>query len=79
VYGSKWRRVRAIVLKRDGFECQVRGPGCRGLAGEVDHIIPVLAGGALYDPANLRASCAWCNRHREAQSRKRQRKPSREW
>lgn len=61
---SRWVPVRAAVLERDRFLCQIRGPGCTGVADEVDHIVPRSEGGALYDPDNLRASCGTCNRVR---------------
>lgn len=59
-----WRRVRRAILDRDGRMCQIRGRKCDLEATEVDHIIPWLAGGALYDEDNLRAACATCNRSR---------------
>jgi 5-methylcytosine-specific restriction endonuclease McrA len=75
-----WRKVRRRVLLRDGGLCQIRGPGCTVKATQVDHIVPVNAGGALYDEANLRAACQFDNKSREDQSRKRRKvKPSREW
>jgi 5-methylcytosine-specific restriction protein A len=60
-YGAGWAAVRAFVLERDGHLCRVRGPRCTGTATTCDHIVPVIDGGALHDPANLRASCARCN------------------
>ena len=59
--GRPWRRVRAKVLERDGYRCQIGYPGCTVLATQVDHVRPLSAGGAKYDPANLRASCRRCN------------------
>lgn len=56
-----WKRTRAFVLERDKFICQVRRDGCTEVATCVDHVFPVLAGGAAFDPANCRASCAFCN------------------
>jgi 5-methylcytosine-specific restriction endonuclease McrA len=77
---TRWRQFRRRILERDGGVCRIRGPNCQIVADEVDHIIPVLAGGALLDPTNCRASCGHCNRSREDQSRKQQpRRPSREW
>lgn len=49
------------VLERDGYQCRIKGPKCRGAAAEVDHIVPWRDGGAWFDPANLRAACSWCN------------------
>jgi hypothetical protein len=61
---AAWKRIRLQVLERDGYICRIRGPHCQGKATAVDHIIPMADGGALYDPANLRAACAWCNNWR---------------
>lgn len=79
---QRWRRVRAYVLRRDGYRCQLRGPGCTELATTVDHVRPLCAGGAPYDPGNLRAACGPCNSasgaklaHRSAQLGT----PSRSW
>jgi 5-methylcytosine-specific restriction endonuclease McrA len=59
-----WRRVRLVVLERDGGLCQIRGPGCKVDADQVDHVVPVELGGAWYDERNLRAACGPCNRGR---------------
>lgn len=63
-YTGPWRRIRATILERDNHLCQIQSPGCTKLATQVDHIVPTLQGGAWYDPANLRASCAHCNNQR---------------
>jgi 5-methylcytosine-specific restriction protein A len=67
VYGTGWKKVRLMVLERDGWLCRVRGPNCLGGATEVDHIVPVVVGGAWHDPSNLRASCGPCNKGRNRQ------------
>lgn len=77
VYGAAWRRVRKLVLERDGYLCQIKGRHCTIDATCVDHIVPWRAGGAFYDPANLRASCDWCNNARVWREKKS--RPSREW
>ena len=70
-YSGPWARIRKQILARDNHTCQINGEGCTTLATQVDHITPIVAGGAWYDPNNLRASCATCNnrradnRHRE--------------
>lgn len=64
VYRGPWPTVRKAILERDNYQCQIRSPKCTGTANVVDHIIPVLKGGAWYDPANLRAACAKCNNQR---------------
>lgn len=51
-----WRRVRALVLARDGRVCRM-DPECHAPATTVDHVVPLSQGGAFLDPANLRAAC----------------------
>ncbi len=63
-YSGPWQRLRPQILARDGGTCQIGAPGCTTIATQVDHITPVHAGGAWYDPANLRAACANCNNRR---------------
>jgi 5-methylcytosine-specific restriction endonuclease McrA len=57
---SAWRRLRRMVLVRDGRVCQMRQPGCTGVATTVDHVVPLALGGTDH-PSNLRAACAACN------------------
>ena len=59
-YDHDWVKVRPLILARDG-RCMVRGPRCTGAAEEVDHIVPLIEGGARLDLDNLRASCRPCN------------------
>lgn len=59
-----WRRLRLLVLERDGWLCQIRGPGCQVDATEGDHIVPIVDGGAKLDMSNVRASCKHCNASR---------------
>ena len=84
VYGAHWRKLRPVILERDGYLCQIRGPRCTTEADQVDHIIPWRAGGAMYDPDNLRAACGTCNKGRARRdgvgsTNNRRPKPSREW
>jgi 5-methylcytosine-specific restriction endonuclease McrA len=62
-YGSlRWKKLRLLVLARDNYECQVRGPRCRGAASTVHHIIPSSQAPELFfDAGNLQASCGACN------------------
>lgn len=58
---GQWKKIRARVLMRDGYECQLRtSPNCKGDATTVDHLYPVAKGG---DDSmdNLVASCGPCN------------------
>ena len=52
-----WRKVRAAVLKRDGYRCRY----CGAEATTVDHVRPVVSGGTDRED-NLVAACAECNR-----------------
>lgn len=63
-YCWPWPLVRAEVLDRDGYRCQIKGPKCKGTATCVDHIIPWAEGHDPYDKANLRAACQPCNQAR---------------
>jgi len=36
---AAWRRTRLLVLQRDGYRCQIRGPKCTGRATHVDHVL----------------------------------------
>lgn len=82
-----WRDVRAMVLARDGYRCQMRLDGCQGAAplrgGHANHKISPIDGGAFFDPRNLEAACAHCN-SLDANRKKRHRNrptppPSRQW
>jgi hypothetical protein len=57
----QWRKVRKVVLERDGYICRINGLKCTMTATEVDHVVPVEDGGPVFDPENLRASCKPCN------------------
>lgn len=61
--GWTWQRTRKAVLERDGHRCLACGT--TGVRFEVDHIVPLAAGGsnAL---VNLRTLCALCHRLRGA-------------
>ena len=62
--GRPWERTRRYVLQRDGYRCQIAGPTCTRTATQVDHIVPLAAGGNELDPTNLRAACSTCNASR---------------
>ena len=70
-------RTRWIVLNRDQHRCRScgRGAGERGVKLEVDHIVPVSAGGsnAL---SNLRTLCLQCNRGKGGKPKPRLKKTS---
>lgn len=59
-YGGDWPRIRLEVLRRDGFQCQLRFSGCLQKASEVDHIRGVSENGSN-EPSNCRAACSRCH------------------
>jgi 5-methylcytosine-specific restriction protein A len=64
-YGSpEYRRNRALAMRRDGWRCQLRLPGCAGAASQCDHIGGTAAGHGL---ANLQAVCNPCHAVKTAQ------------
>jgi len=69
-YSSRrWRKLRALVIARDGHTCAL----CGGYGNDVGHIRARALGG-LDIPANLRVECASCNRRDGAKLGKRLRR-----
>jgi 5-methylcytosine-specific restriction endonuclease McrA len=59
---SAWQRLRKQVLARDGYQCQLQGARCRGIANTVHHRLHSSTHPHLFwDPSNLEASCGPCN------------------
>jgi 5-methylcytosine-specific restriction endonuclease McrA len=56
---AAWRRIRAAVLARDGYRCQLKLEGCTTKAEHAHHTIGREVSGD--DPAFLVASCPSCN------------------
>lgn len=56
--------LRSHVLRRDEFTCCY----CGSKAGpfEIDHVVPISAGGHPIDPDNLMTACKDCNRSKRA-------------
>ena len=69
---AQWKRTRKAVLERDGYRCRIMGRKCEVTAGAADHIVPIEAGGPIYDMDNLRASCQPCNSSRAARTKHRE-------
>ena len=59
----RWKRVRAQIRERDGYRCRQCGKAGRL---EVDHIVPIAAGGDPWEPANLQTLCIF---HHHAKGR----------
>lgn len=71
----EWKRVRLVVLERDAYQCQIRGPRCTFIATAVDHILPLSLGGEAYSIENLRAACTTCNSGRRPGAQRHRRRP----
>ena len=56
-----WKNLRRLVLERDRWTCQIKGPKCIQAATCVDHKVARADGGDFYDLANLQAACRPCN------------------
>ena len=54
----RWRRVRLVVLSRDGYRCRACGKAGRL---EVDHVVPLHSGGAPWELSNLQTLCEKCH------------------
>lgn len=80
-YQGAWPKVRLLVLSRDRYECQIRGPRCTHRATEADHIVAIAEGGQRFDLDNLRAACKPCNASAGGRlgAQRKQRTPSRDW
>ena len=53
-------RLRFEILKRDNFRCQYCGAAAPHVQLQIEHILPIVAGGTN-DPDNLCAACQRCN------------------
>jgi len=57
---KRWRDLRAVVLRRDGYAC--RQCGARGCRLEVDHVEPARSAPERYfDAGNLQTLCRACH------------------
>ena len=64
----RWRRLRLRIFDRDGWRCLLCGRPARL---ECDHVRPVEAGGAWWDPANLQTLCWRCHLGKSRRERSR--------
>lgn len=73
---KNWHALRACILKRDKYRCQIRLEGCSVIATDVDHI----ARGDNHSLENLRAACSGCHKKKtqaEAQEARRRKRAAR--
>jgi 5-methylcytosine-specific restriction enzyme A len=56
---ERWKAVRLMAKRRDGWKCV--SCGIKGVRLEVDHIKALRNGGAPYDLNNLQSLCARCH------------------
>ena len=62
---SRWRKIRLMIFKRDGFKCQMNG--CGRVESDIsrlvcDHIKPHRGDRLLFwDPENLQTLCKPCH------------------
>jgi len=57
---ARWKRVRLMQLRAQPL-CEYCPADRRELATAVDHVVPIMAGGAAFDLDNLRSSCTACH------------------
>jgi 5-methylcytosine-specific restriction endonuclease McrA len=62
--GNAYKKVRLIVLARDGYVCYYCGQD----ANTVDHIVSIKNGGDPVNPENLLACCKKCNSSKGSRS-----------
>lgn len=57
----RWRRLRLAVLRAEPLCAECLRQGRLVPATQVDHIVPISRGGAVWDPDNLQPLCASCH------------------
>lgn len=68
-YGSKWRKLRKLVLERDMYVCVLcRKNNIVKYATDVDHIKPKAQGGSD-DIENLQSLCRACHRKKTSKEK----------
>lgn len=55
--GARWDRRALSIRQRDDYVCQI----CGEWGDEVDHIVPIKDGGAMWDGENLQVLCSACH------------------
>jgi 5-methylcytosine-specific restriction enzyme A len=60
-YDRKWRRLQFAYLSEHPLCVMCESRGCITEAVLVDHVTPIVAGGAVLDRANLQSLCVRCH------------------
>ena len=68
---SRWRAVRAAVLRERPLCCACERAGALVAARVVDHVVPIKDGGERFDAANLQPLCVPCHNRKTASERAR--------
>ena len=61
-----WKELRRKVLERDNYTCVI----CGKPAEEIDHIVPISMGGAMFDMNNLQSLCKQCHKEKTIEDRR---------
>jgi len=73
--GKKWHALVPIIRERDDYKCR----RCGDWGKEVDHIVPIRAGGAMWDENNLQVLCTPCHIEKTRFEHGKAAKGTREW
>lgn len=57
-----WSRMREIIFKRDGLKCKICNIEYTKKWLDIDHIIPLISGGKMWDINNLQVLCKECHK-----------------
>jgi 5-methylcytosine-specific restriction protein A len=66
---SRWRAVRASVLRNNPLCVACEASGGLVAAQVVDHVVPIKDGGERFDAANLQPLCVPCHNRKTAAER----------
>ena len=73
----RWRALRRRIVNSDGWRCVQCGKAGRL---EVDHVVPIQAGGDWWEPENLQTLCRTCHFAKTARENANPESPERaEW